>query len=126
RDLGSVLLVGGYGEVELDRPHDTRLPAGEDDPAAFRVNSGQHSVAPERARFVEQERDHEADTRARVDDGVQDFAEHCDVTLERSCVRALGMPLVDSKVRSVAGALRGGRHGWMIATRYRASRLLVH
>jgi hypothetical protein len=68
-----VLLVGRYGEVELDRPHDLSRPARDDHAARSGTHSGQHLVAPESASLVEGERDCEAYTGASVHDGMQDL-----------------------------------------------------
>jgi hypothetical protein len=48
-----VLLVGRYGEVELDRPHDPRTPTRDDHAARSGAHYGQDLVEPERASFVE-------------------------------------------------------------------------
>ena len=120
--LRPVLLVRRRGQVELNGPHDPRIPPRDQDAARARAHSGQHRVDPERASFVERERNDEADTGAIVDHGVEHLAQHVDVLFERCGSDAIGPPLVDPHV---SGRVRRFAHGCTTATRYRAWRLPV-
>jgi hypothetical protein len=120
-DFAAVPLIGGRRQIQLHRAEDVPVEPGDENTPGAGADVWQHLSDPERPGVLARERDDEAHAGAVIHDRMEQIGKRIDIALARRGLGGVGPPLLNMYIRRWCRS----RHGWMMATRYRASRLPV-